>query len=333
MGLPHRSWFTAIGQKYVLGLALAGALSLWNSVQAHSAEKVKVAAAFGTIWTSAQPAFCRDRGEFAKAGLDVEIFTTRGGSETVQAVITGGTDIGYGPGINAVIAASLQGAKIKVVAGYFKGQNDSFFYVPVDSPIKTIDDINNKSVAFSRPGSVSEQILLALKNERHLNFTAVSAGGLDTTFTMTMTRQVDVGYSIPPAVLDVVEKGQVRVVFTGDVVPSLRNITSRVTIARDDFINTRRPVATKFIQVLNGCIDWMYANPAPAAKMFGALNHVSDAIATRAISFYPREAMVFAPIAGFQESIQDALDNKFIDKMPTEAQIKNMMDLIDVQRQ
>jgi NitT/TauT family transport system substrate-binding protein len=302
--------------------------TLWSPIAASAADKVKVAAAFGTIWTSAQPAFCKDRGEFAKADLDVEIFTTRGGSETVQAVITGGTDIGYGPGINAVIAAYMQGANIKIVAGYFKGQNDSFFYVPVDSPIKSIDDISNISVAFSRPGSVSEQILLALKSERHLNFTTVSAGGLDTTFTMTMTKQVDVGYSIPPAVLEAVEKGQVRVVFTGDAVPSLRNITSRVTITRDDFISTRRSIATKFMQVLNSCIDWMYANPPQAAKMFAALNNVSESIATRAISFYPREAMVFAPIAGFEQSIQDALDNKFIDKKPTEKQIKSMIDLI-----
>jgi NitT/TauT family transport system substrate-binding protein len=149
---------------------------------------------------------------------------------------------------------------------------------------------------------------------------------------MTMTKQVDVGYSIPPAVLDAVEKGQVRVVFTGDTVPSLRNITSRVTIARDDFINRRRSVATKFMQVLNGCIDWMYANPAEAAKMFGALNHVSETIAARAMTFYPREAMAFAPIEGFRESIQDALDNKFMDKMPTEAQVKSMMDLIDIKQ-
>src|SRR5262249_16309145 len=265
---------------------LATAATFSGALAASAVEKVKIAAAFGTIWTSAQPTFCKDRGEFAKHDLDVEVFVTRGGSETVQAVITNAVDIGYGPGINAVFAAIMQGSKIKIVGGYFNGQNDSFFYVPTDSPIRTVQDLKGKSVAFSRPGSVSEQILLTLKKEQNLDFKTVSGGGMDTVFTMTMTKQIDVGYSIPPTVLDAVEKGQVRVVFTGDVVASLRDITSLVTIARDDFMVTRRPVATKFFKVLNDCIEWMYANPAQAAKMYGAINKVSDSIAARSIEFY-----------------------------------------------
>ena len=295
-------------------------------------ERIKVASAFGTIWTSAQPTFCKERGEFAKVDLDVDVLTTRGGSETVQAVITRAADIGYGPGANAVIAASLQGAKFKIVAGYFNGQSDSFFYVRADSPIRGIEDLNGKRVAFSRPGSVSEQILLRLKKDRNLDFRTVSGGALDAIFVMTMTKQIDVGYSIPPSVLDVVEKGQARVLFTGDVIASFRDITGRLTIARDDFIEHRRPLVAKFLHVLNRCIEWMYANPGQAAKMYGALNNVSETIAARAIGFYPREAMAFWPILGFQDSIQDALDTKFIDRMPTEAQIKNMIDVIEIPR-
>jgi len=204
--------------------------------------------------------------------------------------------------------------------------------VPVGSPITKIEDLNGKSVAFSRPGSVSEQILLLLKKQRGIDFKMVSTGSLDASFTMTMTKQVDVGYSIPPAVLDAVEKNQVRVLFSGDVVPSLRNITSRVTIVRDDFIATRRSIAEKFFGVLNDCIDWMYSNPKEAARMYGAINNVSDSVAARAIEFYPREAMRFLPIVGFQETLQDALDTKFIDKMPTDVQIRAMIDLIQIGR-
>ena len=190
-----------MSRKLVLALMAAIAAIVSASLTAAATEKLKVAAAFGTIWTSAQPTFCKNRGEFTKADLDVDVLTTRGGSETVQAVITGGADIGYGPGANAVIAASLQGAKIRIVSGYFNGQSDSFFYVPVNSPINGVADLQGKTVAFSRPGSVSEQILLMLKKERNLDFKMVSGGALDAIFTMTMIRQIDVGYSIPPAAL------------------------------------------------------------------------------------------------------------------------------------
>jgi ABC-type nitrate/sulfonate/bicarbonate transport system substrate-binding protein len=83
----------------LLTLVLAVAATLSSALSAQPAEKVSLAAAFGTIWTAVQPAFCKQRGEFAKADLGVEIVTTRGGSETVQAVTTGAVDVGYGTGI------------------------------------------------------------------------------------------------------------------------------------------------------------------------------------------------------------------------------------------
>ncbi|MES2302923.1 MAG: hypothetical protein V4521_12775, partial [Pseudomonadota bacterium] len=56
------------------------------------------------------------RGEFEKAGLDVEVVSTRGGSETVQAVIVGGMDVAYSPGVNAVLAAAKQSNKFKIIS-------------------------------------------------------------------------------------------------------------------------------------------------------------------------------------------------------------------------
>src|SRR5688572_9996522 len=120
--------------------SVACAAFVWNhAAAAQTMEKVKVATSFLGLWDTSQPSFCKERGEFAKAGLDVEVSNTRGGSENVQAVIAGGNDIGYSPGVNAALAAFVQGSKIKVVTSEFKGQNDTFFYVPVDSPIKTLN--------------------------------------------------------------------------------------------------------------------------------------------------------------------------------------------------
>jgi ABC-type nitrate/sulfonate/bicarbonate transport system substrate-binding protein len=115
-------------------------------VGAQPLEKVTVATTALGLWDTSQPTFCKNRGEFAKAGLDVEVISTRGGSENVQAVIAGGADIGYSPGMNAVLSAYAQGSKIKIISSEFIGQNDTFWYVLADSPIKTIGDISGKSV-------------------------------------------------------------------------------------------------------------------------------------------------------------------------------------------
>ncbi|WP_168192750.1 ABC transporter substrate-binding protein [Undibacter mobilis] len=291
-------------------------------------EKVKVATTFLGLWDTSQPTFCKDRGEFAKAGLDVEVLSTRGGSENVQAVVAGGMDIGFSPGTNAVLAAIAQGTKIKIISSEFLGQNDTFFYVPADSPIKSIADLAGKSVAFPRPGGAGEAILLALKAERKIDFKPVATGGMDATFTMTMTKQIDVGYSVPPSVLDQVQKGIVRVVFAGDDVQSLKALTGRVVIASDEFVKNRRATAVKFMQVLDRCIDWAYANKAESAKMYAALNKIDAGIAQKALEFYKRDALAFGEISKLDEVMKLAVDGKFIAKPFTPDEIKNAIDIV-----
>jgi NitT/TauT family transport system substrate-binding protein len=293
-------------------------------------EKVKVATTFLGLWDTSQPTFCKERGEFAKAGLDVEVTSTRGGSENVQAVTAGGMDIGFSPGLNAVLAAYAQGAKIKIISGEFKGQNDTYFYVPADSPIKTIADLKGRTVAFPRPGGASEAVLLALKKDRNLDFKMVATGGLDGTFTQTMTKQVDVGYSFPPYILAAVEKGEIRVLFAGDEVESQKGLTQRVVIASADFVKNRRAVAEKFLEVLDRCIDWTYAHPDDAAKMYAAINKVDLAVAKRGISFYKRDTLALGPLTEFRKVEQAAVDGKFIDKPLTDAQVNDLIEIVYV---
>jgi len=310
-----------------IGVA-ALAAGLGATAEAQTMEKVKVAASFVGLWDTSQPTFCKERGEFQKAGLDVEIVSTRGGSETVQAVTAGGMDIAYSPGTNAVIAAIMQGAPVKIISSEFIGSNDTFMYVRSDSPIMRLADIKGKSVAFPRPGGASEAMLLELKAEKKIDFKMVATGGLDATRTMVMTRQVEVGYSFPPFGIDAEQKGEIRILFAGDVVESLRDVSARVNIAKTDFVKNRRAVAAKFMDVLDRCIDWAYANKAQSAKMYAALNKVSDQVAARAIDFYKRETLSFAPVKGFEESIRRAVAGKFIDKAPTETQAREMIDIV-----
>jgi NitT/TauT family transport system substrate-binding protein len=313
---------------FLLLALILGGLTSGTTAEAQAQEKVKVATTFLGLWDTSQPTFCKDRGAFAKAGLDVEVTSTRGGSENVQAVTAGGMDIGFSPGTNAVLAAYMQGAKIKIISAEFLGQNDTFFYVPTGSPIKSIDDLVGKSVAFPRPGGAGEAILLALKAERHLDFNPVATGAMDATFTMTMTKQIDVGYSVPPYELDAVESGKIRVLFSGDDVKSQRDITGRVVIASDDFVKNHRATAVKFMQVLDQCIDWAYANKDDSSKMYATLNKIDAHIATKGMDFYKRSTLAFGSIAGLDAVIQQAIDAKFIDKAPTPAQLKDLVDIV-----
>jgi len=291
-------------------------------------EKVKVATTFLGLWDTSQPSFCKERGEFQKAGLDVEVTSTRGGSENIQAVLAGGMDIGYSPGTNAVFAAYAHGNKLKIVSSEFLGQNDTFFYVPKDSPIKTTADLKGKSVAFPRPGGASEALLLAFKHDSKLDFKPVATGGMDATMTMVMTKQVDVGYSIPPSGLAAVDEGKIRVLFAGDDVKSQANLTGRVIVVKADYLKKKRDVVKKFLTVLDKCIDWTYANKAESSKMYGTLNKVDPKVAGEGIAFYKRKTLAFGPIKGAKEVMQQAVDSKFIEKPLTDAELKDLIDII-----
>jgi len=246
----------------------------------------------------------------------------------MQAVLAGGMDIGYSPGLNAVLAAYAQGNKLKVVSAEFLGQNDTFFYVPKDSPIKSTKDLNGKSVAFPRPGGASEALLLAFKSDSKLDFKPVATGGMDATMTMTMTKQVDVGYSIPPSGLAAVDEGKIRVLFAGDDVKSQADITGRVIVVKADYLAKNRAVVAKFLETLDKCIDWAYANKAESSKFYGELNKVDAKIAEKGIAFYNRKTLAFGPIKGMDQTMKQAVEGKFISKPLTEAELKDLVDIV-----
>jgi NitT/TauT family transport system substrate-binding protein len=258
----------------------------------------------------------------------VEVVATRGGSENVQAVITRAVDIGYGAGLSAVLAAQMQGTDIKIIGSGFIGNSDSFFYVPADSPIKTIDDLKGKRIAYSRPGSVSEVLLRDLSTQKRIEFKSVSGGALDAIFTMTMTRQIDVGMSVPPTAVDALRKGEIRIVFDGNVVESQRDVVNRVAIANGNFVKNRRAVGTKFLTVLHDCIDWMYAHRDEAVKMYAKLNHVDADIAARSLAFYPPDKMELSKLTGFSAAVKQAVTDKFIAREPAEAELKTFVDVL-----
>ncbi|MGE3148249.1 MAG: ABC transporter substrate-binding protein [Pseudorhodoplanes sp.] len=319
---------SAMGLSAVTAALVLGGLPATAQAQ----EKVRVATTFLGLWDTSQPTFCKERGEFAKAGLDVDIVNTRGGSESVQSVIAGGMDIAFSPGTNAVLAAYMRGAKIKIVGAQFTGQAGAFFYVLADSPIKSVSDLNGKTVAFSRPGGAMESLLLALKNDRKLDLKPVATGAMDATNAMVMTKQIDVGYAVVPNLLEEVEKNKIRVLFSSDDIESQRDLTGRVNIVHEEFLKKRRATAVKFFEVLDGCINWAYANLPEAAKMYAALNKISDRIAERGIGFYKREQLAFGPIRGLDQTIEQAIREKFIDKAPTAQQLADLIDIVYVSK-
>ena len=89
---------------------------------------------------------------------------TRGGGENVQAVVSGDAQIGLGTGTLAVISAFVKKAPIKIAAAEITGM-DAFWYVQANTPMRKLEDLAGKKVAYSRPGASSHMAVLGIADQ------------------------------------------------------------------------------------------------------------------------------------------------------------------------
>jgi len=304
-----------------LGLALLPAFAL-------AADKVKVAIGQKGLWDTMITVMAIDEGFFAKEGLEVEITWTRGGAETLQAVITGSVDFAFANGVLGVIGAYAKGAPVRIVSAQMTGAPDLYWYAKSDSGIKTLADANGKSMGYSRPGSSTNLVALALAKHYKVKPKLVSSGGISGTRTQVMSNQVDIGWSVPPFNLDLVADGSIHIVARGSDVPSLVGQTVRVNVANAEFLKSRRDVAKRFMKVYAQTIDWMYTNQDASVKRYAEANKIDLAVAKSALAFYPRSGMNVAPISGFDQSMQEAIENKRLTAPLSAAQQKELIDIV-----
>src|SRR5258705_6893659 len=92
-------------------------------------------------------------GLFAKHDVVLDIFYTDGGGETQQAVISNSAQVGVASGFLGAIGVFAKGAPVRIIGGSYTGGSQVFWYVPAASPIKSPQDLDGKTVAYSNSGS------------------------------------------------------------------------------------------------------------------------------------------------------------------------------------
>src|SRR5712671_5794783 len=122
---------------------------------AQAADKLKVAISQRGFWDSSFLEFAQKEGFLKEANLDVEFFYTEGGGQTLQIINSGSVDVAMSNGLLGTIGAFTKGAPIRVISAQMTGANELFWYVKADSPIKSLKDADNRTAAFSAPGSSS----------------------------------------------------------------------------------------------------------------------------------------------------------------------------------
>lgn len=290
-----------------------------------SQDKVRAAVGQRGNWDTLFIAQGTEAGIFRKNNLEVDITWTRGGAETLQAIITDSADVAMANGILGVIGAASKGAPVKIVSAQMTGAADIFWYVKADSAIKSMKDMDGKTMGFSRPGSSTDLVGRALAEYFKVKPKHVSTGGIPDTRTQVMSGQIDAGWSAAPFNFELVDEGKIRIIAKGSDVPSLNEQTVRVNAASVKFLKEKRDVARRFMKAYHESIEWVYANPDKSTAFYAAFNKTSPKIAKQTIEAFPKAAVAPWPVKGLKQNLEEAVQNKQLAKPMSEQEASKLL--------
>jgi NitT/TauT family transport system substrate-binding protein len=273
-------------------------------------------------WEQSAPEIGSRAGIFKKHNLKLELTYTAGAGETLQAVISGATDIGTGVGTAGAMGAFQKGAPVRAIGNATVGSNDLYWYVKTDSPIKSLKDAKPETtIAYSTTGSSTNMLVLGFLKTYNLQSKPTKTGSPPATLTAVMSGQVDIGWAAPPFGLKEIEEGKIRIIGRGSEVPSTRNQTVRLLIVNADKLKKDKAIIERFLSAFNESLDYMYSNPE-ALKHYKDFAGIDEERAKKArAEFYPKEALDPYRIDGVDSVMADGVELKFLKEPLSKAQL------------
>jgi len=309
--------------------ALAIMAGSWATAAAQ--DLLKVAVPQRGVWDAGVPELGMRAGIFQKHGLNLEILYTQAGPESIQALIAGSVDLATAAGVSAAFGTFAKGAPIRIVSNEITGSPDLYWYVTANSPVRKVEDFNDKTVAYSLTGSSSHAGLLALIAQYNLRVKPTSTGNIPSTLTQTLSGQVEVGFGAVPFALDLAEEGRIRIIITGNDVASLKTRTGRVNLTNLATLQNRRDALVRFHQAYKETIDWMYSDPA-ALKQYSDFSKVPEKVVLKVRELMPKAALAPERVVGIDQIMTEAIQNKFLQTPLTKEQLAELIRTSDVMK-
>jgi NitT/TauT family transport system substrate-binding protein len=314
-------------QVRVLALALAAAAILLEPPPASAADLLKLTVGQRGNWDTSISYLGEKAGIFKKHGLELEIVYTSGSGETLQPVIAGSVDLGLAVGTLGAISAYAKNAPVRIVGAEATGAAD-YWYAKASSPIRTLQDTNGRTIAFSTQGSSTHSIVRAFIDEFKLTAKPTATGNPSATLTAVMTDQVDVGWAAPPFGLKEIDAGQIHVVAKATDAALVRGQTIRVIVATAEALEKRRDIITRYLDAYRETIDYMYSDNPQMFKDYAAFAQVPEATARRVRDeFFPKTLVNPDAIKGLDSLLKEAVNLKFITAPLTQQQLAELIQI------
>src|SRR5262245_39263372 len=301
--------------------------TLVTAVPAAADDTVKLTIGQRGNWDTSIAHLGSKAGIFKKHGLVLDMLYTSGSGETLQPVIAGSAEFGLAVGTQGAMAAFAKGAPVRIVGAEATGAAD-YWYARTNSPIKTLQDTNGRTIAFSTQGSSTQSIVRAFIDEFKLTARPTSTGNPAATLTAVMTGQVDVGWASPPFGLKEIEGGQIRVVAKATDSALVRGQTIRVIVANAHALEKKKEVIDRFMAGYRETIDYMYSDNPQVIKDYAEFVNVPEATARRVRDeFFPKSLLDPDKIEGLDTLVTEAVTLKIIPAPLTQQQLAELIQI------
>jgi NitT/TauT family transport system substrate-binding protein len=311
-----------------VAVATAAALVALAIPQRLAAETLKIASPIRGSWEGAIPELGKQAGIFRKHGLDLDVLYTQGGGETLQVVVSGSVDIGLSAGVLGSLGAYGKGAPIRVIGASSTGSGETFWWVTAKSPLRSIREVNGQTIAYSTNGASSHIVVLRFISEYDLKARPVATGDSAGTITQVMSGQVDVGWAVAPFVLDLLDKGEARMIARASDIAAVRGQTIRVQITNAQNLAAKKDAIARYMKAYNETVDWMYSSPEAVPRYLAFSGLSEPAVRLMLKEFIPKESLQTATISGLAESMKDAVQFKFLPAPLGADQLKELIQIV-----
>jgi NitT/TauT family transport system substrate-binding protein len=308
-------------------VALAGAAAASVAGAAAAADKVRLVDSQAMVFDTFSLYQAQTEGYFAAENIEASIIVGRGGADSLQAVVTGSQDIVWSTGILGVIAAYAKGAPITIIANCKRGSSEIMWYVPKDSPIRSFKDLDGKDLAYSAPGSVTHLIVQTVASELGIKPKFVAVGAAAASRTQVMSGQVATAWTVFPANMDLLRKGEVRKIGSGDDANALSGASLRIVAANTAWLAKNRDVAVRTMRAIWKGQGAVFSGEKAVAR-FAEHWKIDPEDAKLVGTFFKREDHTFTPIGKLDVLLRLAQEHGFIKEPLTEEQKKGLVTIV-----
>jgi NitT/TauT family transport system substrate-binding protein len=289
-------------------------------------DSLRIAVPQRGAWDTSISEIGQKAGIFKKHGLGLDFLFTGSGAEVMGAIIGGSVDLSVATGISTVIGGYGKGAPLRIFSSEMAGQPEIYWFVLADSPIKTLADMNGKTIGYSATGSSSHAALLALLAQEKVNAIPTALGGVTVSITAGMSGQVDAAWAAMPYGLKDLEEGRIRIIARAADIKVLQGRTVRVNMTSAATLTAKKDQIERYMAGYREAINYMYSSPE-ALTMYAEIGNIPLSIAEQMQTLVPKESTNPDQIIGMDSVITEAIATKFLSAPLTKEQVSELVQM------